>query len=200
MVSGKTREKGGGEINGEIERSKEAKRPENDYIEPAVEWRMLWLIAKQPTPDENQVIAAVSAEADVISTLANSVKALPVTEDEIRRATVEDRLLQLVSTYIRGSWPKTITDPSLQCFYNRRRSVDSQRMSSSRRRRDQKQSDDLRTVFEMFDFQQPPQQPPDREHARPAEPSQADEQPKHVRRTRRRPRTPQHRTATKDVR
>ncbi|KIH52830.1 hypothetical protein ANCDUO_17061 [Ancylostoma duodenale] len=81
------------------------------------------LIASQPTTDEDRVIAAISVDADIQHVFINTIRALPVTADEIKEATTNDRLLQLIKTYIKGKWPKSINNPEIQCFYNRRDSL-----------------------------------------------------------------------------
>ncbi|EYB85899.1 hypothetical protein Y032_0289g1517 [Ancylostoma ceylanicum] len=81
------------------------------------------LIASQPTIDEDRVIAAISVDADIQHVFINTVRALPVTADEIKEATTNDRLLQLIKTYIKEKWPKSINNPEIQCFYNRRDSL-----------------------------------------------------------------------------
>ncbi|KAL6724108.1 hypothetical protein Aduo_019035 [Ancylostoma duodenale] len=53
----------------------------------------------------------------------NTIRALPVTADENKEATTNDRLLQLIKTYIKGKWPKSISNAEIQCFYNRRDSL-----------------------------------------------------------------------------
>ncbi|KIH68448.1 hypothetical protein ANCDUO_01215 [Ancylostoma duodenale] len=81
------------------------------------------LIASQPTTDEDRVIAAISVDADIQHVFINTIRALPVTADENKEATTNDRLLQLIKTYIKGKWPKSISNAEIQCFYNRRDSL-----------------------------------------------------------------------------
>lgn len=77
------------------------------------------LIATNSTQDEDRVIAAIAVDADITHVFTSAVQALPATANEIKESTAKDRLVQLINTYIRGSWPKIIRNPDLLSYYNR---------------------------------------------------------------------------------
>nr|CDJ98236.1 RNA-directed DNA polymerase (reverse transcriptase) domain containing protein [Haemonchus contortus] len=81
------------------------------------------LIATYSAPEEERVISAISADEDIKHIFTNAVQALPVTADEVRKWTAQDRLLQQVNSYLRRAWPTKITNPKLLCFYNRRNAL-----------------------------------------------------------------------------
>ena len=59
---------------------------------------------------EDSVVAAVSVEAEIVSLLSATVRALPVTSQMIQKATVSEPLLQKVILYYCTKWPRGCPD------------------------------------------------------------------------------------------
>lgn len=82
------------------------------------------LMKQTPTNTEETVIATISmVDAEVHQVIAENVRQLPVTSAMIIKATADDKFLQLVSQYLRSSWPTQITDDNMKILYNRRESL-----------------------------------------------------------------------------
>lgn len=65
------------------------------------------------------VIASVSAlEAEIHHVVADTVRALPLTSEMISIATPDDVILKEVRTYMRTSWPETLTE-DIRTYYDR---------------------------------------------------------------------------------
>lgn len=62
------------------------------------------LINNHEKPEEEAVIAMVCAEADVSSSLQDTLLNLPVTSEMVRDATAKDPILQKVISYIQNGW------------------------------------------------------------------------------------------------
>lgn len=74
--------------------------------------------------NEDVVIAHISAvDAEIQQIVRENIQNLPLTADNIIKATANDELLQNVLKCLRSSWPTKINDPILQIMYNRRESL-----------------------------------------------------------------------------
>ncbi|CAH8671840.1 unnamed protein product [Schistosoma bovis] len=79
------------------------------------------LISNHSTTDEDTLIATVSTEEDSGATLlANAVRAMPVTAEDVREATREDPIIQEAITYVQSRWPVKQLSGDMQQPANRR--------------------------------------------------------------------------------
>ena len=78
------------------------------------------LINQQQTTDEDFVIATVQLENDIKQILDDAIRELPITSEIIKQETGKDKQLQLVTKYLRSSWPTNIKDNDMKAFYNHR--------------------------------------------------------------------------------
>ncbi|CAH8288100.1 unnamed protein product [Schistosoma rodhaini] len=64
------------------------------------------LISKHSTTDEDTLIATIATEDDSGATLlANAVRAMPVTAENVREATRNDPIIREAITYVQSRWP-----------------------------------------------------------------------------------------------
>ena len=80
------------------------------------------LISSHQQPDEETVIAAISVEDDIRHQLSGAIHGIPVTADDIRRATDNDPMLQQVISFVNTQWPKRV-DGDLKQLHQRRASL-----------------------------------------------------------------------------
>ncbi|XP_062537789.1 uncharacterized protein K02A2.6-like [Armigeres subalbatus] len=84
------------------------------------------LIDRTARPEEEYVVAAINLEEDIVSIINDSLDKLPVTFTALQQATKKSTVLQLVAKFIEEGWPrdsKSITNPDLLPYYNRRDSL-----------------------------------------------------------------------------
>uniref|UniRef100_A0A1I7WID2 Reverse transcriptase domain-containing protein n=1 Tax=Heterorhabditis bacteriophora TaxID=37862 RepID=A0A1I7WID2_HETBA len=72
---------------------------------------------------QDVVIAAISIDQSVRQFLQDSVRAQPITPQEIRQMTATDGLLQELIQYLQSSWPDHIRCPRLMSYFRRRDSL-----------------------------------------------------------------------------
>ena len=81
------------------------------------------LIGAHHQPEEDMVIASISLEEDMCRTFTDAIRAIPVTADDVQRATIMDPILQQAIKFIRNGWPNTKFDGELRQLYLRRESL-----------------------------------------------------------------------------
>ena len=81
------------------------------------------LIKAQSNEPEEVVIAQVSSESEILQLVSDSFRALPVTFNMVKNATLEDPILQQVMRYHRDGWPKKIANSELQQFLRRKEAL-----------------------------------------------------------------------------
>ena len=72
------------------------------------------LINMKPAAADDAVIAAVAVESEVSQVLADDVRALPVTLQQIQEATKGDNQLQTIIRYTQTSWPKSAENEDMK--------------------------------------------------------------------------------------
>ena len=79
------------------------------------------LIGNHSTTDEDAVTATISMEDDSSAPLlANAVQALPVTAEDVRKATRDDLSIQEAITYVQSRWPVKQFGGDMKHLANRR--------------------------------------------------------------------------------
>lgn len=76
------------------------------------------LINNQDSPNEELVIAAVIAKAEVSAIFTNAFENLPFTSEEVRKHTCEDPVLKKICSYLKSGWPAK-TEGEIQSFYQK---------------------------------------------------------------------------------
>ena len=78
------------------------------------------IIQQQATDNEDFVTATVQLENDIKKIVSKAIRELPVTAEIIKQETRKDNQLQLVTKYLRSSWPTNIKDKDIKALYNHR--------------------------------------------------------------------------------
>ena len=81
------------------------------------------LIANHQTPTEETVIANIALEKDIRSILADSIRNIPVTADEIRHESKKDAVIRMAMNYVQKKWPASPVQGELLDLYNRRKAL-----------------------------------------------------------------------------
>ncbi|XP_029142978.1 uncharacterized protein K02A2.6-like, partial [Protobothrops mucrosquamatus] len=81
------------------------------------------LIGSQHQEPEETVIAAISTEPDVNFIVADALRSMPVTADEVREATLQDPTLKRVAKFLHSTWPTACDSDELRQFFHRKNSL-----------------------------------------------------------------------------
>nr|VZI47647.1 unnamed protein product [Spirometra erinaceieuropaei] len=81
------------------------------------------LISNQQEAEEDTVIVAIPIEDDVRRRLSDSIRGIPVTVADIRRATEQDPVLRQAITYVQTCWPTNALAGELRQLFLRRASL-----------------------------------------------------------------------------
>ncbi|BHF67904.1 hypothetical protein SprV_0301093300 [Sparganum proliferum] len=81
------------------------------------------LISNHREPEEDTVIASISIEDDVRRQLSDTIRGIPVTAADIRRASEQDPILRQAITYVQTCWPTTALAGNLRQLFLRRASL-----------------------------------------------------------------------------
>ena len=79
--------------------------------------------ANHKTQMKESVIANIGIEKDIRSILADSIRNIPVTADEIRRESAKDAVIRKAMNYVQKKWPAPPVQGELLDLYNRRKAL-----------------------------------------------------------------------------
>ena len=70
---------------------------------------------------EESVITNIATEMDIRSILADSIRNIPVTADEIRHESAKDTVIRKAMNYVQKKWPASPVQGELLGLYNCRK-------------------------------------------------------------------------------
>ena len=72
---------------------------------------------------KESVIANIALEKDIRSILADSIRNIPVTADEIRQESAKDTVIRKAMNYVQKKWPASAVQGHFLDLYNRRKAL-----------------------------------------------------------------------------